>query len=220
MMRPSLEMTWDYFNCQKEVRLRSMAVGNEMDKGVFFNLIKSQRSQESYAIIKNFSRQIERHDYNHDGLSKAQYLAHPYRVATLLVEQLPEVDDSFIKLALCHNVIEVSELSAGLINDLGSEMLKYVEVLTVDRSRQWDWDYKKGYYEKIGLDRITRTIKVFDKLDNLYILSENSDSKVKIKYLEEITDHLMPFVVSDFPNLKGHFETIIKFNYQLIKNIV
>ena len=70
---------------------------------------------------------------------------------------------------------------------------------------------------KIGKERITRLVKIYDKLDNMFVLSENPDKEIKIKYLEEITKNLLPFVIKDVHELQQTFETIIKFNYELIK---
>ena len=215
-MKQDIDMTWDEFRFQKEHRLLSMSGTDEGDKETFINLIKSQRSLESYLDIKDFADKIENHEYDHGLLSKAQYLAHPYRVATLLALHVPGAGNIFIKLALCHNVIEVSELSPILVKNLGPELLRYVEILTVDRSQQWDGYYKEAYYRVIAQEKVT----IFDKLDNMFILSENTDLEVKVKYLEEIEKHLMPFVVKDVPSLKETFDLIIRFNYELIgKNI-
>ena len=98
-------------------------------------------------------------------------MAHPYRLAHSLVEQFPSIDESYIKLALCHNIIEVSGITEDLSEYLGKELVKYVTILTVDRDRQWESHYKNLYYQEIGKNKITRVIKIFDKLDNLFILS-------------------------------------------------
>ena len=48
-----------------------------------------------------------------------------------------------------------------------------IKKLTVDRPRQWDWDYKRNYYEQISISSEMSVVKVLDKLDNLYLLSNN-----------------------------------------------
>ena len=61
-------------------------------------------------------------------------MAHPYRVVTLLLTYFPGVDDEYIKLALCHNVIEVSRSSQKFSSLFGADLLRRVKTLTVDRS--------------------------------------------------------------------------------------
>ena len=209
-------MTLKEFNYNYEARMLSMSSAEPLDKILFFKMLRDQKSLESVLAITDFSNKMEKQEYKHGKLSKSQYLAHPYRVARLLMEHFPTIDESYIRLALCHNIIEVSVVSESLSSYLGSEMMSCVQTLTVDRLVQWDPDYKISYYKKINEKKITRMIKVFDKLDNLFTLSKNNDKEVKVKYLKEISTHVLPFVKLDMPFLEDYFEAIIKINYDFI----
>lgn len=204
------------FNEHRQARLVSMSSAEALDKVRFFNVLGNQKSSDSVIAITSFAEKMESQEYKHGHLSKSQYLAHPYRLASLLMHYFPAVDASYIKLALCHNIIEVSDVSDSLAAYLGNELMEFVHTLTVDREKQWDADYKNSYYGKIGQEKITRVIKVFDKLDNLFILTENDDYEIKIMYLKEIEKHVMPFVILDIPSLENYFKTIVKINYDLI----
>ena len=204
------------FNRQRERQLMSMKGAKSVDKERFFRLLRAKVSPESINALNGFAEEMESQDYRHGVLSKAQYMAHPYRVALRLVEHFPKVDQLYIQLALCHNIVEVSNVTEDLLTYLGPELMKHVNTLTVDRKRQWDHNYKKIYYERISEKKITRIIKIFDKMDNLFILSENKDKEVKLKYLKEIENHLMPFVKLDILALEDYFEALLKINHELI----
>ena len=204
------------FNHIREAQLNSMKSEKPLDKKRFFSILKVRYSHEAHSVISAFSEEIEKQEYSHGQLSNVQYMAHPYRVALRLIEQFPAINKSYIQLALCHNIIEVSGITKDLSACLGPDLEKYVTILTVDRELQWEPAYKKIYYKQIAEQKITRIIKIFDKLDNLFILSENNDKKVKLMYLEEIENYLMPLVKLDTPNLEDCFRALIKINYELI----
>ena len=208
----------EFYNSRK-ARLISMTSEEPLDKRRFLTTLELKCSPKTFSLIRAFAKEIEQQDISHGKLSKVQYMAHPYRVAHNLIEHNPSIDDSYIKLALCHNIIEVSGITEDLSLYLGPQMVKYVTMLTVDRELQWDSEYKRAYYKNISKEKITRTIKIFDKLDNLFILSENQNKKIKIMYLEEIENHLIPFVKLDTPDHEDYFKTLIKINYELINGL-
>ena len=148
------------FNHQRELQLISMKSEKPLDKECFFRILRAQVSQETFLIIKAFAEEIENQDIIHGQLSKIQYMAHPYRVSRRLIEQFPAIDESYIKLALCHNIIEVSNITEDLSSFLGPEVLEHVNTLTVDRELQWDLVYNKTYYEEVAQKKITRIIKI------------------------------------------------------------
>ena len=204
------------FNRCRQERLDSMSNTKALDKANFFNVLETKRTSDDVMSIESFAKKMESQEYNHGHQSKSQYLAHPYRLAGLLIHYFPTVDLSYIRLALCHNIIEVSNVSDSLAAYLGNDLMGFVRILTVEREKQWDADYKNSYYDEIGKERITRVIKVFDKLDNLFILTENDDDKIKTMYLKEVEKHVIPFVLLDMPFLEDYFKSIVEINYELI----
>jgi (p)ppGpp synthase/HD superfamily hydrolase len=210
------DISWNEFLAEKKIRLSDINENSNRSKVEFHELIHELRDKKSIESIKHYCNRIESYEYEHGGLTKEQYLAHPYRVAILVLEQFPNVHDDYIKLALCHNIAEVSKITPSMREELGAEIIRHVLNLTVDRKTQWDFEYKKRFYKLIGKEKITRVIKVFDKLDNLYVLSENSNKQIKKKYLEEIKNNLLPFVIKDMPMLKRKFESMILYNLELM----
>ena len=215
-MNQAQDISFNEFLAEKKIRLEDLNENSGRSKVAFYELVHKTRDKRSIEIIKNYSTKIELFKYDHGDLTKEQYLAHPYRVAFLILEQFPSIPDDYIKLALCHNIAEVSKITSTMIDKLGSEIIRHVENLTVDREIQWDLEYKKRFYETIGKEKITRVIKVFDKLDNLYILSENPNKEIKQKYLEEIKNNLLPFVVEDMPQLERKFQSILSYNHNIL----
>ena len=89
--------------------------------------------------------------------------------------------------------------------------------MTVDRNRQWDWGYKDNYYRKISTSKEMSIIKVLDKLDNLYLLSDNPSKKIKLLYLYEIEKFVLPLASTFIPKLVDNINSLVSFNRQEIK---
>ena len=60
-------------------------------------------------------------------------------------------------------------------------------------------------------------IKVLDKLDNLYTLSDNPNKKIKLLYLYEIEKFLLPLARTFLPKTVDVINNLISFNRQQIK---
>lgn len=150
-------------------------------------------------------------DYNHVGLSSEIYFSHPIRVSALSVLLSDEKKSSIGILGLFHNVLEVSSLTEGSLSEIfGSEIATQISTLTVDRVNQWDGKYKADYYNKINSSqRACRIVKIIDKLDNLFLLENNKNYKIKKMYLDEIERFILPMVQSDLPNLYGYMKELV-----------
>jgi (p)ppGpp synthase/HD superfamily hydrolase len=149
--------------------------------------------------------------YRHEGLSSEIYAAHPLRVAAMALLSGGSGDADTGVVGLLHNVLEVSDVGEEEIGKrFGEPVLTQVRNLTVDRSRQWDADYKRAYYETLLAGSAgARVVKVFDKLDNLYLLGLNSDTDVKTKYMREIVDHVVPMADRDLPAVAPYFRLLV-----------
>ncbi|MGF1679614.1 MAG: GNAT family N-acetyltransferase [Candidatus Methylacidiphilales bacterium] len=140
--------------------------------------------------------------YCHIGLSPQAYLVHPARVAVLYLEACDPPCVEGLWLALWHNVLEVSEEGERALEQLSPAVADAVRCLTVDRSLQWDAQYKNQYYDRIQCAPVwVGQIKVLDKIDNLYLLAENPDAEVRTKYLQEIEQHIMPLAREVLPQV-------------------
>jgi (p)ppGpp synthase/HD superfamily hydrolase len=163
--------------------------------------------------IHDFYRLLLKFEYSHPGLDKLAYMAHPIRVARLYISYCENFCIETLKLALAHNLLELTGLDE---QDLTQDSLKpishMIKKLTVDRSRQWDWDYKNNYYEQISVSSEMSVVKVLDKLDNLYLLSNNPNRKIKLLYLNEIEKFIMPLVSTFVPKLESIISDLVIFN--------
>ena len=175
-----------------------------------FSKFATERDQKK---IHDFYRLLLRFEYSHPGLDKLAYMAHPIRVARLYISYCENFRIETLKLALAHNLLELTGLDE---EDLKQDSLKpishMIKKLTVDRPRQWDWDYKRNYYEQISISSEMSVVKVLDKLDNLYLLSNNPNREIKFLYLDEIEKFIMPLANTFIPKLEGIISDLVIFN--------
>ncbi|MDA1082644.1 MAG: HD domain-containing protein [Gemmatimonadetes bacterium] len=149
--------------------------------------------------------------YRHEGLSSEIYSAHPLRVASFAVlsQVAPAVEAGVV--GLLHNVLEVSDVPAAELEQrFGDSVRRQVESLTVERAQQWDADYKRNYYAVLDAGPIAaRIVKVFDKLDNLYLLGVNPDRETKRRYAEEIRNAVLPMARRDMPAVGAYLAALL-----------
>jgi (p)ppGpp synthase/HD superfamily hydrolase len=183
---------------QRSVRIAHL---NQPEPEELRNLLEKRLAAAGMSDSENWIDFAIGLDYKHVGLSSATYLMHPLRVAMLYLENVESPSKRGFILALFHNVLEVSTLAPPRLQKLfGKTVAESIEMLTVDRARQWDWSYKQFYY-----DRILRSedwvgqVKIADKLDNLYMLCYNSDERIRDKYLAEIERWVIPMAEQLLP---------------------
>lgn len=117
----------------------------------------------------------------------SHYIAHPIRLAirTGYTVTPPHLD--LIKLALLHNVYELTGLEEADLRNAGfsNYIQNAVRVLTMAREHEFDAQYLAGYYRKIeDFGREASLIKCLDKLDNILGLELMDDGDLKTRYLE------------------------------------
>jgi (p)ppGpp synthase/HD superfamily hydrolase len=140
-------------------------------------------------------------DYRHPGRTAEAYLAHPLRVAELVMRFVKPAHPMDTVIALLHNVLEVSEMpSAELGERFGAIVSQSIVALTVDRAKQWDPEYKQSYYRTLRESYAgTCAVKVMDKLDNIFLLCLNPDTKIRLRYLDEVDQYVIPLTVDFVP---------------------
>ena len=150
-------------------------------------------------------------EYKHVGLSSEIYFSHPIRVSALSILLSGTTKSSVGILGLLHNVLEVSNLTENSISKkFGLEIATNISTLKVNRDKQWYGKYKVDYYNKINSShRACRIVKIIDKLDNLFLLENNKNYKIKKMYLDEIEKFILPMVQSDLPNLYGYMKELV-----------
>lgn len=165
-------------------------------------------------LINNLNKYLEfaiSIEYKHLGLDSATYLAHPLRVATIILQEYKNISVPLIATALLHNIKEVSEPSFELLQDFCEpSIVKAINILTVNRNKNSD-EYKKNYYEKIyKAESFVGVVKIFDKLDNLFMLCLNKNKLIRKAYLDEIEEFILPLVIKYVPQLEGYFLELIQ----------
>jgi guanosine-3',5'-bis(diphosphate) 3'-pyrophosphohydrolase len=167
----------------------------------------AERSRLAQAF--RFAKEIK---YRHVGLTSDIYFSHPLRVAALAILISGAQDAGTGVLAVLHNVLEVSDVSAGTLSEtFGSGILNQIETLTVDREVQWDKTYKAVYYGKLMEGPPSaRLVKIVDKLDNLFVLGVNPDATVREKYLAEIEDFVLPMTEASLPGLTAYMRDLVR----------
>jgi len=153
-------------------------------------------------------------DYHHPGQSKEIYLAHPLRVATLYLQMVRPAEEKGAMTGILHNALDVSSVRFDeLTKTVGTEVANAIAMLTVDRERQWDNDYKSAYYEKIeNGPEFVRRIKILDKLDNLFLLCLNPSDEIRDMYLNEVDRWLIPMTKTALPEITDYLCELVNHN--------
>lgn len=169
---------------------------NDQYYSAFDELIYSIKDKvlKTGSIYKNAFKIASNLNYSHPGLSSEVYFNHPLRVAIQILKYIAEVDDEILAVALLHNIVEVCPDSYKKSLDvLPYSIQNAIEVLTVDRAKQHNKTYKKNYYSRIEKDSIVASkVKVFDKMDNLYMICFNPDNQIRKIYIDEIEEFVIP----------------------------
>lgn len=201
------------FQAEREERIRargcSMAdVEKSLDDALAPHVGTALETRAHAAF--EFARSL---DYSHPGLSIAGYLAHPVRVASLVLRALRPADEQAVVLALLHNVFELSSVvPAEIAKRFGRPIADAITALTVDRSQKTR-EYTASYYRGLApLPSWVRAIKVLDKLDNLFVLCLNPDDDLRRDYLADIETFVLPMVAADLPGLLPYVTALVEEN--------
>lgn len=154
-------------------------------------------------------------DYHHPGLTSKAYLAHPIRVAGMVILFSQKTEQKILgAISLLHNVLEVSTINyERLESEVGLIVANSVKKLTVERNLQEKTEYLNNYYQAIASTSHSLSIvKIVDKLDNLFMLGLNPDESVRNRYLCEIENYVLPLVDHYLPELSDYIEKLVIYN--------
>lgn len=196
----------DFF-LEREKRIYNIKVEGAGSLNLFKDVINKSEKLKNKETVKRTLAFIESLDIFHGNLSKEAYLSHPLRIATMLMNFLENFNEEQINLALLHNIYEVSNVNKKIIsNKFGIKMAEDIEILTVRRELQWNIEYKKAYYKKIYNACLNvGQIKSLDKFDNIFTICLNPDDEIRIKYIDEIKQFVLPLVKKTLPILYKDF---------------
>ena len=150
--------------------------------------------------------------YTHSGLSPSDYFLHPLRVGSVSGIANPAAKVISSQIGLLHNVYEVSSVKNSEISKkFGNEVNYVISSLTVNRKLQSNLTYLTDYYGIIAdLPNKLGIVKVIDKLDNLFSLNNTADSETKEKYLQEITNFVIPLCDFVSPHLSKLLKNVVE----------
>ena len=188
----------NYINQQRSIRIAHL---RQPEPEKLRNLLELKLADAGISDTEHWIDFAFGIDYKHVGLRSLAYLMHPLRVAILNLENAEFPSKNGFVLALFHNVLEVSTFTLPRLEELfGKTIAESIEILTVDRTRQWDWSYKQSYYNGIlqSQDWVGQ-VKIVDKLDNLYMLCLNPDAQIRDKYLTEVERWVIPMAEKLLP---------------------
>ena len=147
------------------------------------------------------------------------YFSHPLRVANIAfnLKKYSSSHKNLIILSLFHNIIESSNMKKVFLKKLlGKFLFKQIQVLTVNRKKEWKKNYKYAYYKNINNHhKNTRIIKIIDKLDNLFIIGLCKNKLIRKRYITEIEEYILPMVKKDVPILSNYYKGLINQSYKL-----
>lgn len=201
----------DDIEIERERRLRGLSEPDPHARVLWrraLAALASDLERQKLLLAFQFAKEIK---YHHIGLTSEVYFSHPLRVAAICLLSRPDQGSEVGVLGILHNVLEVSDVSADLLAEIfGRTISDQVVALTVNRNIQWDHAYKTNYYRNLMAGpRITRAVKIVDKLDNLFTLGLNADEEVKTRYLSEIEDFVLPMVEATIPELLAYMSDLV-----------
>ena len=207
------------FSSEEESRNRARLQPDPKAPVMWQQALSSSRNMDHQQILSRAYAYSGSIIYDHIGLSSEVYAAHPIRVAAMALLSSNSEDVVAGVVGLLHNVFEVTNISPQEIGDkFGKDIATTIEVLTVDRARQWEIQYKLDYYTAIEqLGRSAMRVKVLDKLDNLFLININPDQQIRAAYRSEIERHVIPMSEKVDPAIADYMTQLL--NYTRMKDI-
>lgn len=210
--------TIDFLDSIKIERKRRILAVKKTDQNAFkiwkraIRQKQVKKDKSKIELVYNFAKSLH---YKRQSVDNEIYFCHPLRVATMASLSSPTMKSDLAKLGLLHNVLEVTNLTKDILKALfGDSITKQIINLTVNRKREWNADYKKSYYDKLKAGpKTSMIIKIFDKLDNLFIIGLNSNNEIRNKYLDEVQTFILPMTKKIVPSLFSYMNNLLEDSY-------
>jgi (p)ppGpp synthase/HD superfamily hydrolase len=197
------------FDYEKTSRSTDYKLNSRRAQDLWQFLLKSLSKVECAEVVS--MRQVaENLKYKHAGLAPNEYFLHPLRVGSIAGISNPEAKILSVQVGLLHNIYEVTELqSSDVLKIVDDKVENVIAGLTINRKLQFDSEYLKNYYgvisnfpDKLGI------IKVIDKIDNLFSLNNTANPEIKDRYLQEISEYVIPLCDLVSPQLSKLIRSI------------
>lgn len=195
---------------ERVLRLDALEYGADDAKKAFLEALKDKFKGDGYHSVLDAYKFAVNIEYDHVGLSSDTYLIHPLRVAGMVIALSRPLEVDYVIIALLHNILEVGGVEIKeLEHKFGKRVAISIQVLTVDRQRQWEQVYKEVYYHRInGGYKGMQIVKVLDKLDNIFLLGLNKDEGIRAAYLDEIEKYIIPIAETVLPNSAAYIKNV------------
>lgn len=142
---------------------------------------------------------------------KSSYLSHPLRLASFLIKINPSIDADYIVISLLHNIPETTEITVeDLKNSFGEKVADCIKTLVLDRNVSFPTIEESYYKEIFARGSSLILVKLFDKIDNLFVLCLNPDDEVRKNYIIEVRKKLLPFVYDYNLQLGEYLDELLK----------
>jgi len=208
--------TIDIERKEKLLTLYSNRIAYEWGKFITKIKLLSLNKGEMTKIYKAYDFAVSQ-DYGPRFIDK-YYVTHPIRVARFLAEWCAvhsiEATGNYGNIlcaGLLHNIIEKEIFTPReLARHYGKWISHSIATITLDRKSMTSLKGKRKYYRNLASEPLSvQAMKVFDKLDNLFILCINPDPKIRKKYLEEAEEFLLPIAQKATPECAIYLENLI-----------
>ncbi len=149
------------------------------------------------------------------------YIEHPVAVAVLLAAEAGSKDPTEIAAALCHDVLEDSQIAAGELSRRTSARVgEIVAALTKDpiasgltgearHAAKVARDNR--YYHLIAASDVSvRRVKCADRIDNLRSLPRSPDEEKKARYAKDTRAHMLPIAKATDPFFAKEIDRLTK----------
>jgi GTP pyrophosphokinase len=160
---------------------------NDFPKEGFARLIRSfENTEDIVKLTRAFGLAAKVHMGQHINKGE-QYINHPLRVATILVEELQVRDTDLVCAALLH---DATGLSQEEMQECGDRVYSIAHAAMEPKDMQ-DGKALEEFYAKIArAPKEARCVKVADKLDS--VRSMKGQSIKAAKYKEEMEKYVVP----------------------------
>ena len=149
------------------------------------------------------------------------YIVHPVSVALSLLTETGSKDPVEIAAALCHDVLEDSQIAAGeLARRTSPRVGEIVAALTKDpiasgltgeaRHAAKVARDNRYYHLIAAADLTTRRVKCADRLDNLRSLPSSPDEEKKARYATDTRSHMLPIAKATDPFFAKEIDRLTK----------
>lgn len=229
-MNPPNAFAFESIEIEREHKLLSLwsdRIAHEsallFDALVALNFSPAQRASVDGALRFALAQ-----DYGPRDLDR-YYVTHPIRVARFLAHWLldratPATPAQAIRApaavlvaGLLHSAVEKDILSPAELNQRhGPWVAEAIVTLTVDRDAMKTAAGRAAYYARLERANVeTQTLKILDKLDNLFILCINPDANIRQEYLAEIDQYLLPLARVATPRYVAYLILLLADNRRL-----